>query len=305
MVESSDDPSLLEPSPTKAHVSKFRRFGADRRPTLPLTNPSSVNDAHQRDGYAAGSSHCRTSDPTGNDVADDTSSALPPPAPPPASEEPHGEAPPTIESGKKPNVMVRFYNTSKQILLSSYIHILLVFVPIGIAINFANVSPTVVFAMNAIAIIPLAKLLCYATDSVATTMGDTIGALMNITFGNAVELIIFMYVKLTKLKTIDSWRLPFGASNLIASHSVPPLHIALSKNEIRIVQASLLGSILANLLLILGMCFLCGGLRFQEQIYNATVTQMSACLLSLSVMSLLLPVCSYFDCESQIYVLLY
>ena len=79
------------------------------------------------------------------------------------------------------------------------------------------------------------------------------------------------------------------------------------KNEIAIVKASLLGSILANLLLILGMCFLFGGLRFQEQvptnstyyepkalknlqIYNSTVTQMSACLLSLSVMSLLLPV---------------
>jgi Ca2+:H+ antiporter len=65
--------------------------------------------------------------------------------------------------------------------------------------------------------------------------------------------------------------------------------IALVKNEIRIVQASLLGSILANLLLILGMCFLLGGLRYREQIYNSTVTQMSACLLSLSVTSLLLP----------------
>lgn len=61
------------------------------------------------------------------------------------------------------------------------------------------------------------------------------------------------------------------------------------KNEIRIVQASLIGSILANLLLILGMAFLFGGLRFQEQVYNNTITQMSACLLSLSVMSLLLP----------------
>ena len=56
------------------------------------------------------------------------------------------------------------------------------------------------------------------------------------------------------------------------------------------MQASLLGSILANLLLILGMCFCFGGLRFREQIYNSTVTQMSACLLCLAVMSLLLPV---------------
>lgn len=61
------------------------------------------------------------------------------------------------------------------------------------------------------------------------------------------------------------------------------------QNEIRIVQASLLGSILANLLLILGMAFVLGGLKYREQIYNSTVTQMSACLLSLSVISLLLP----------------
>ncbi|PHH63305.1 hypothetical protein CDD81_6079 [Ophiocordyceps australis] len=68
-----------------------------------------------------------------------------------------------------------------------------------------------------------------------------------------------------------------------------PGSIALVKNEIRIVQASLLGSILANLLLILGMGFFLGGLRYREQIYNSTVTQMSACLLSLSVISLVLP----------------
>lgn len=65
--------------------------------------------------------------------------------------------------------------------------------------------------------------------------------------------------------------------------------IALVKNEIRIVQASLVGSILVDLLLILGMCFIWGGLRFREQIYNSTVTQMSACLLTLSVLSLMLP----------------
>ncbi|PHH68903.1 hypothetical protein CDD83_5891 [Cordyceps sp. RAO-2017] len=61
------------------------------------------------------------------------------------------------------------------------------------------------------------------------------------------------------------------------------------QDQIRIVQASLLGSILANLLLILGMGFFLGGLRYREQIYNSTVTQMSACLLSLSVISLVLP----------------
>ncbi|EPE06855.1 vacuolar calcium ion transporter [Ophiostoma piceae UAMH 11346] len=157
----------------------------------------------------------------------------------------------------EPGVTSRFFTTVKDILLSSYINVLLIFVPIGIASHFAKLSAGIVFAMNAIAIIPLAGLLSHATESVACRLGDTIGALMNVTFGNAVELIIFI--------------------------------IALVKDEIEIVQASLVGSILSNLLLILGMCFFLGGLRYREQIYNSTVTQMSACLLSLSVSSLLLP----------------
>ncbi|KAL4804054.1 Sodium/calcium exchanger protein-domain-containing protein [Aspergillus unguis] len=152
---------------------------------------------------------------------------------------------------------LRFLHHTKTALCHSWVNVLLVFVPVGIAAEAVHLNPSVVFAMNAVAIIPLAGLLSHATECVASRMGDAIGALLNVTFGNAVELIIFI--------------------------------IALVKNEIRIVQASLLGSILANLLLILGMAFLLGGLRFQEQIYNSTVTQMSACLLSLAVTSLLLP----------------
>lgn len=158
---------------------------------------------------------------------------------------------------EKKNVMARFFRVIWNVLTSSWINVLLVFVPVGIASHFTGMSQSIIFAMNAIAIVPLAGLLSHATESVSKRLGDTVGALMNVTFGNAVELIIFI--------------------------------IALVKNEIRIVQASLLGSILSNLLLILGMCFVLGGLRFREQIYNSTVTQMSACLLSLSVISLLLP----------------
>ncbi|KAL8937040.1 MAG: hypothetical protein Q9211_003890 [Gyalolechia sp. 1 TL-2023] len=190
--------------------------------------------------------------PSNHEMAEKHTAASPPPAPPP-DKDVHGEKPTPIEAAERANVFTRFYGVCKGILLASWINTLLVFVPVGIAVEIAGISPTIIFAMNAVAIVPLAGLLSYATESVACEMGDTIGALMNVTFGNAVELIIFMY------------------------------------NEIRIVQASLLGSILANLLLILGMCFLYGGLRFREQIYNNTVTQMSACLLSLSVMSLLLP----------------
>lgn len=166
---------------------------------------------------------------------------------------------PSIPTSMK-NGIIRFGIHTKDAVFRSWFNLLLVFVPIGIAADALHLNPAIVFATNAIAIVPLAGLLTYATESVASRLGDTWGALLNVSFGNAVELIIFI--------------------------------IGLAKNEIRIVQAALLGSILANLLLILGMAFLLGGLRFQEQLYNNTVTQMSACLLSLSVVSLLLPVSS-------------
>ncbi|MCJ1391876.1 hypothetical protein MMC18_004743 [Xylographa bjoerkii] len=272
MVETSDHPSLLDRFRTKAQVAKSRLFGADQHPTLPLSNPPGQGDAGTADGITANAAGKKESITTSNNnVAEITSSDVHPPVPPPSSENGQGEASPAIE---KPNSAVRVYHTAKEILLSSVMNILLIFVPVGIAVNFAGVSPTVVFALNAIAIIPLAGLLSHATEAVASSMGDTVGALMNVTFGNAVELIILS----------ASPKIHWNKAKLTC-YSI----IALVKNEIRIVQASLLGSILANLMLILGMCFLFGGLRFREQIYNSTVTQMSACLLSLSVMSLLLP----------------
>lgn len=95
---------------------------------------------------------------------------------------------------EKPNVLRRFVNVFRKVIFHSWINVLLVFVPVGIAVNFVpGMSPGVIFAMNAIAIIPLAGLLSHATETVAHRFGDAIGALMNITFGNAVELII-LYV---------------------------------------------------------------------------------------------------------------
>ena len=97
-------------------------------------------------------------------------------------------------SKDKPNVLRRFLLVFKKVIFHSWINVLLVFVPVGIAVNFVpGISPGVIFAMNAIAIIPLAGLLSHATETVAHRFGDAIGALMNVTFGNAVELII-LYV---------------------------------------------------------------------------------------------------------------
>lgn len=142
-------------------------------------------------------------------------------------------------------------------LFNSWINVLLIFVPIGIAVNFTNVPKVVVFVLNFVAIIPLAAMLSYATEEIALRVGETLGGLLNATFGNAVELIVSI--------------------------------LALTKNEVDIVQESLIGSILSNLLLVMGMCFFFGGLNRVEQHFNITVAQTASSLLALAVGSLIIP----------------
>lgn len=201
MVEFSDEPNLsdrIRYTAPKAYVSYIPSSAGDQRPALLVTNQTIRSDAAAQSGPtltdhpASVDTGIPTTRVTANDVADQPATVLPPAAPPP-NEVGDGEIPPTLGQEKKPVIVIRLYRTLKDILLSRWLNSLLIFVPIGIAVQAAGVNPTIVFAMNAIAIIPLAGLLSYATESVASELGDTIGALMNVTFGNAVELII-LYV---------------------------------------------------------------------------------------------------------------
>ncbi|CDH56696.1 calcium proton exchanger [Lichtheimia corymbifera JMRC:FSU:9682] len=152
------------------------------------------------------------------------------------------------------------YQGAMALVKSSWINVLVVFIPLGIASHFVWNS-TVVFILNFIAIIPLAKLLGFATEDIALRTGEVIGGLLNASFGNAVELIVSI--------------------------------IALTQNLVVVVQASMLGSILSNLLLVLGMCFWFGGIRYQEQVFNQIVAQTSSSLLFIATISLLLPAAFY------------
>lgn len=279
------DPSLTDRirSWARHHASDRSKHNNDNKsqitpqrsvsPILPTTTrdlPSAEKARYPNDNDSVQSHNAGS---TFNNTSDKTSPIQPAPAPPPtqlvksedASQnqsalgdaEGDGSLPKPSLIARAKAGSVRFGYHTYDAITHSYVNLLLVFVPAGIIARALDVNPSVVFALNAVAIIPLAGMLSYATEVVASRLGDTLGALMNVSFGNAVELIIFI--------------------------------IALVKDEIRIVQASLVGSILSNLLLIMGMAFLLGGLRFREQIYNSTVTQMSACLLSLSVTSLVLP----------------
>jgi Ca2+:H+ antiporter len=143
-------------------------------------------------------------------------------------------------------------------------NVLLVFIPVGWALHFVksggnhSISDTVVFIMTFISIIPLAGLLGFATEEVAMRVGHTLGGLINATLGNVVELIIAI--------------------------------IALIKCEIDVVQSSLIGSMLSNLLLVLGMCFIAGGFKYSEQSMKSTASQLNMSLLLIAVCSILVPV---------------
>ncbi|PGG95717.1 calcium/proton exchanger [Helicocarpus griseus UAMH5409] len=145
----------------------------------------------------------------------------------------------------------------KATLLNSWINVLLVAVPVGLAVHHAHIDPIAVFVVNFVAIIPLAAMLSYATEEIALRAGETIGGLLNASFGNAVELIVSL--------------------------------LALFKHEIIIVQTSLIGSILSNLLLVLGMAFFLGGINRIEQNFNVTVAQTASSMLALAVGSLIIP----------------
>lgn len=143
------------------------------------------------------------------------------------------------------------------VLTSSYVNVLLIFVPLGILAYKLGWGSTPVFVLNFLAIVPLAALLGYATEEIAVHVGETVGGLLNATFGNAVELIVAI--------------------------------VALARGEIRIVQTSMLGSILSNTLLVLGSCFISGGYNRIQQKFNATVAQTMSALMALAVISLLIP----------------
>ncbi|KAI4095930.1 MAG: hypothetical protein LQ344_001311 [Seirophora lacunosa] len=155
----------------------------------------------------------------------------------------------------------RFGYVAWRTLTSNPVNVLLVFVPLGIISGAIGWNPTVVFILNFLAIIPLASLLSFATEELSVKLGQTLGGLMNATFGNAVELIVSI--------------------------------VALKNGEIRIVQASMLGSILSNILLVLGCCFLAGGITHPEQTFNATVASTMSSLMAVSTASLIIPATLY------------
>src|SRR4051794_15051726 len=135
---------------------------------------------------------------------------------------------------------------------------LLILVPVTIALEFlAPASHTLIFIASCLAIVPLAGLLGHATEELAHHTGEGIGGLLNATFGNAAELIIAI--------------------------------MALREGLYPVVKASLTGSIIGNILLVLGAAVLAGGLKHKHQSFNASGARAQSTLLTLAAIGLVVP----------------
>ena len=135
--------------------------------------------------------------------------------------------------------------------------ILLLAVPAAIVANYTHQSPVVVFALACLGVLPLAGFMGDSTEHLSARTGPTVGGLLNATFGNAAELIIAI--------------------------------VALRAGLIDLVKASIAGSILGNLLLILGLSLVAGGLGRSELKFNRTSVGMSAGMMSAAVVGLVFP----------------
>jgi Ca2+:H+ antiporter len=140
---------------------------------------------------------------------------------------------------------------------ASWLDLLLIFVPVTVGLELLHVDPLVVFLSSGLAIIPLAGLLGRATEHLTSHVGAGIGALLNASLGNAAELIIAL--------------------------------AALRGGLHDVVKASLIGSILGNVLLVLGASMVAGGLKYERQKFNQTAAGMGASLLLLAAVGLIIP----------------
>ena len=138
-----------------------------------------------------------------------------------------------------------------------YLYWLLLLAPIAVVAELMHGSPLIVFSLSALAIIPLSGVLGHATEELAGHAGPTVGGLLNATLGNLAELIIAT--------------------------------LALRAGLIDLVKASITGSILGNLLLVLGAAQLAGGIRFKTQQFNPNLAGTSISLLVLAVIGLVVP----------------
>ncbi len=154
------------------------------------------------------------------------------------------------------------------------LNILLLAIPLTCYFRYIEHDSTLAFFTSMISIMPLAFLMGRATEEIALRTSESLGGLLNATFGNAAEFIIAIFAI-------------FAAYEGIKNGTDAGLETA--ETMVHLVQASLIGSILGNLLLVLGLAFVWGGIHFEEQEFSETQVSSNGSLLLLAVMVLVIP----------------
>jgi Ca2+:H+ antiporter len=134
---------------------------------------------------------------------------------------------------------------------------MLLFIPISIAVALLTQNKTLLFITSILAIIPLARILGYSTKEIALQANPTVSGILSATFGNIIELIIAVF--------------------------------ALKSGLLRVVEASIIGSIIGNLLLLIGLSIFIGGLRYKHQHFNSETAGVAATMLIIAVVGLTIP----------------
>src|SRR5215203_3598456 len=137
------------------------------------------------------------------------------------------------------------------------VHWLGVFIPIAIAVELAHADPVIVFGAAALGVVPCAAVMGEATEAIAARTGPGIGGLLNVTFGNAPELIIAFFALIEGLQEV--------------------------------VKASIVGSIIGNVLLVMGAAMLVGGLPREKQTFSRTAANAQSAMLLLALAALIFP----------------
>ena len=137
------------------------------------------------------------------------------------------------------------------------VHYLGVFIPIAIGVELAHANPILIFGAAALGVIPCAAVMGEATEAIAAKTGPGIGGLLNVTFGNAPELIIAFFALLEGLQEV--------------------------------VKASIVGSIIGNVLLVMGAAFVVGGWSRDKQTFSQTAAHAQSAMLTLALAALIFP----------------
>ncbi|ACB51110.1 H+/Ca2+ exchanger [Crocosphaera subtropica ATCC 51142] len=140
---------------------------------------------------------------------------------------------------------------------TTILSILLIFIPLSLGSEYLEWGASITFITAGLAIVPLAAFMGQATEEIAVVVGPNLGGLLNATFGNATELILAL--------------------------------VALNEGLIGVVKATITGSIIGNLLLVVGFSMLLGGLRYKEQEFQSVAARVNASSMNLAVIAILLP----------------